>query len=84
MVKDPPYNGNLTDRRAEWRWLDGTPYEWMNWLDEFPFVDSEPSGDDGVARMMHDGVWKDDYANKRYRYICEKSESRRKSANFMN
>ena len=64
-------SGKLNYRKGEgWAWLDGTPYNWMNW------DDGEPSYRNDVARLVFTGQWHGTKLKKKvkYRYICERGK----------
>ena len=61
------YGGNLNSKEG-WQWLDGTEYEWQNWLP------GDPNGDHGVARMINTGEWGDQAKGKLFKYICRRNQ----------
>ena len=64
LVKD---RGDL-DSKEGWQWLDGTEYDWQNWLPR------DPNGDNSVARMKNTGEWADEKKSKQFKYICRRNQ----------
>ena len=64
LVKD---GGNLKSKEG-WQWLDGTEYDWQNWLP------GDPNGNYGVARMRSTGEWADQAKSKLFKYICRRNQ----------
>ena len=65
-----PVTDSVSQKKEDWRWVDGSDYHWMNWFEDSS--DYEPSGGSGRARLLYEGAWSDKEEEAEFRYICER------------
>uniref|UniRef100_H2XKA0 C-type lectin domain-containing protein n=1 Tax=Ciona intestinalis TaxID=7719 RepID=H2XKA0_CIOIN len=57
-----------------WRWSDGTPFNFVNWVDHPPGEPNNESDEDCMEIRSDTGLWNDVPCGGYYGYICERPD----------